>query len=143
MKRGSLIAMVMLFAVVTQAQNYDPHKAKSIPDKFIEIPIFILGVYLAATFILKIIKMILDNRLKYKLLEKGDSADVIKELLISAPMDIRNEVMKLTTLFIGTCVGFGISYFFQPFGNHTVVIMAGSIAVSILVYYHFIYRSPH
>jgi dolichol kinase len=142
MKKVLLIIAAMFPVLVANAQTYDPDKHKIIPDKFIEVPIVILGIYLAATFILKIIKMILDNRLKYKLLEKGVSAEVIKEFLLPTAKDTKNEVLKWTTLFIGICVGLTISYFFQPYGNHTIAIMAFTIAVSFLVYYNFIYSSP-
>ncbi len=141
MKKILFIIAAMLPVLAANAQAYDPEKNKAIPDKFIEIPIAILGIYLAATFILKIIKMILDNRLKYKMLEKGVSAEVIKEFLQPAPNDGKNQILKWTILFIGICAGLIISYFFQPYGNHTVAIMAFSIAISFLVYYNFLYRS--
>ena len=130
---------IPVFTVI--AQEHDPHKDKVIPDKIIEIPVAILGIYLAATFILKIIKMVLDNRLKYKLLEKGVSADVVKEFLQPTVRDTKNEVLKWTVLFTGICAGLIISYFFQPYGNHTVAILAFSIAVSYLIYYNFFFNS--
>jgi dolichol kinase len=142
MKKILFLLTPIFTALAANAQGYDPDKHKIIPDKFIEIPILLLGIYLAATFILRIIKMILDNRLKYKLLEKGVSADVIKEFLQPAAKDTKNEVLKWTTLFVGLCVGLIVSYFFQPYGNHTVAIIAFSIAISFLVFYNFIYRSP-
>jgi len=141
MKKILLILTAIFPVLAANAQAYDPDKHKIIPDKFIEIPIVIIGIYLAATFILKIIKIFLDNRLKYKLLEKGVSAEIIKEFLQPGPKDIKNEVLKWTTIFVGLCIGFTVSYFFRPYGNHTIVIMAFIIAVSLLVYYNFLYRS--
>jgi hypothetical protein len=136
----TITGMVLLFSV--NAQAYDPERNKVIPDKFIEIPVLIAGIYLVATFILKIIKMILDNRLKYKLLEKGVSADIVKEFLQPTAKDMKNEVLKWTVLFVGICCGLIVSYFFRPYGNHTVAIIAFSIAISFLIYYNFFYRSP-
>lgn len=141
MKKISFLIIPLLSIFPAIAQTIDPEKNKLIPDKFIEIPIVILGIYVIATFILKIIKMILDNRLKYKLLEKGVSTDVVKEFLRDNPKDVKHEVLKWTTLFISICFGLIVSSFFRPYGNHTVVIIAFSIALGFLLYYNFFYRS--
>jgi len=123
--------------VVSFGQNHspnDPHYSKAIPDKFIEVPGLILLVYLAVHVLLTIIKMFLDNRLKVKMIDKGVSEELIKQVAQRNPKEMMMDAIKWLMLLTGLAVGiFAASLF--PIGILTVAFIVSGAALGFLVYF--------
>jgi hypothetical protein len=93
------------------------------------------------TFILAIIKTILDFRLKSKMVDKGVSDKVVEQFLQPQNRDAKTQAIKAFLILAGIGVGLTAINFTSPIGIHSFAIMAFSIALSFLGYFYFIKRS--
>ena len=143
MKRILTLAAVIFISATANAQEtaFDPFRNRDFLVDLLHITSVIIAVYLITSFILSIIKMFLDNRLKNKMLEKGASENLVVQFLQPEKKDSRNAAIKWAILAAG--VGFGLSLvlFFLPFGIHSVTIMAFSVSLSFLCYYYFMKKT--
>ncbi len=96
---------------------------------------------LIAAFIVIIVKLLLDYRIKTKLIENQVPEHLATPFLRSNQQNTKNEAFKWFTLFLSIGVGFALITLFEPFGIHSIIIMALSIAAGFLGYYYFIKKS--
>jgi hypothetical protein len=92
------------------------------------------------TFILAIIKTILDFRLKSRMVDKGVSDKVVEQFLQPQNRDAKTQAIKAFLILAGIGVGLTAINFTSPIGIHSFAIMAFSIALSFLGYFYFIKR---
>jgi hypothetical protein len=97
--------------------------------------ITVLALLLA--FILTIIRLFLDQRIKHSLIDKGASENIIAQLLPTVQKENRHAAMKWFFMLAG--IGFGLTLvsIFQPLGIHSLAMMAFSLSASFLGYYYF------
>lgn len=93
----------------------------------------VLTIWIAASFLLSLIRMFLNDRLRRALLEKNASEETIAQIL--PKNDLSRLALKWCCLFVAAGVGFTICYFNQPIGLHWAIIMSFSLAVGLLVFY--------
>lgn len=136
-----LTILVLLSATTLNAQFTDEHDQRILIHKLIDIPAGLLLTYLVISFILAIIKLVLDARIKYKMIEKGVSEELIKQFLQPNTKELQREALKWVIVFAGISLGLFVSLVFKPLGIHTLAILSLSIAVSFLVYYRFVKSS--
>ena len=141
MKKTIAISMLLLGSLAINAQNYVMPDGRIFSREFIDVPAIILVVYLISMIILTIIKLILDHRLKSKMIEKGVSENVAAQFLQPTKKDSKNNAMKWFLILTGIGIGLTTIYFFLPIGIHSVAIMAFSIALSFLGYFYFLRQS--
>ena len=98
---------------------------------------FVIIIFAAA--ILMLIKMILDSRLKHKLIEKGASESIVSQLLqpFTRDKENRNVNIKWFCILAGLGTGLALTDFFQPLGIHSLAMMSFSLSASFLGYYLF------
>ncbi len=101
----------------------------------------ILVIYLISAFILQLLRQNFDYRLKSKIVEKGTDENTVSKLVQPDKKDSRNTLLQWFCTLIGIAIGFTIMKFTQPFGLHSLAIMAFSVAAGLGVYY-FISRRP-
>lgn len=124
------------------AQDYDAPVHSLLNDRqFMQIPFMVLIVYILASFILSIIRQILDYHVKTKLIEKNAPENIVIQILQANKRESRNSALKWFSLFAGAGVGLLLVSFFQPFGIHSLIIMAFSIAAGFFGHYFFTKRS--
>lgn len=134
-----LLTILSLFITLSgNAQDSDNSGQWILINKLIDIPALLFGIYLASAFIITLIKLILDHRLKHLMIEKGFSNDVIREILQSNNKNLRLEAIKWVVLFAGIGTGLFIAWFFKPFGLHTIAIMVLAVSVSFYIYYRLV-----
>jgi hypothetical protein len=98
--------------------------------------------YMIGTFILTIVRWVLDQRIKNRLIDKGVSESIASQFLQpAAKKDTKTIAIKWFLILTGIGVGFTLVNLFQPYGAHSLALMAFSLAASFLGYYFFTKQS--
>ena len=144
----SIIATSSLFAFAQEnANNISAPQAPSLAentlnsapeDFFLEslTPLFAMG--LLVFFTLSLVKYILENRLKNKIIDRGISEELATSLLESNQKNKMEDALKFALILFGMGLGLVICYYTSPLNLHSLAIMAISIALSYLVYYFYL-----
>jgi hypothetical protein len=142
MKKLVTIAIIFFTPFVLYAQeDLRIGGGFNIKDEYFRIITAIFVLYLMITFILAIIKTILDFRLKSRMVDKGVSDKVVEQFLQPQNRDAKTQAIKAFLILAGIGVGLTAINFTSPIGIHSFAIMAFSIALSFLGYFYFIKRS--
>jgi hypothetical protein len=89
-------------------------------------------------FILAIMKRVLENRVKNKIIDKGVSENLAASILQSDPAESTNSNFKWFAILAGLGVALTIIYYTQPLGIHSLAIMAFCLAAAFLGYFIFL-----
>ena len=127
-----MVVIVTPFAVSAQNNN-----SLSVPENVFNAVASIFTAGLFMLFILAILKRILDNRLKNKIIDKGIPENIVSSILQTNPKEDRNLNIKWFAILTGLGIGLTIINYTLPLGFHSLAIMAFSIAASFLGYYLF------
>jgi hypothetical protein len=142
MKKIITIAAIICAPFLLNAQD-----SMRLPDgryisrELLNIPAVLLVVYLLSTFILNILKWILDYRLKSKLVDKGVSETVVGQFLRPAKSDARTQSIKSALVLFGLAAGLIIVNYTLPLGIHSIAIMAFCLAAAFLGYFYYLRQS--
>ncbi len=139
MKKAVTIILTQLTVQALNAQDgYNALQDKGFLSDIMKSVAILLVFGLGASFIINIIKMILDYRLKNKMIEKGISENLASQFLKTGS---KNEVIKWFAILCGIGVGLILVSIFPPFGIQSLIMMVFSIAASFLIYYFYAKRS--
>jgi hypothetical protein len=105
--------------------------------KHVLLPVF--GFYLLCSFVLAIIKLVLNYLLKRQIVAAAVSESIVQRLL-PGPQDEQNKVVKWVALLLSTGTGLALCNRYLPLGLHSVVILLVSTALGFLAYYFFLRR---
>ena len=86
------------------------------------------------SFVLILLKSILENRLKNKMLDKGISENVIESILKKDPNSNKNNSVKWFLILLGLGSGLAIVNNSLPLAIHSFAIIFISVSVSFLLY---------
>jgi hypothetical protein len=81
--------------------------------------------------------MMLDHKVKGKLLEKDVPENIIVQYLQPAKKGVRNESVKWVIIFTSIGLGLLLISWFEPFGLHSLAIMSFCIAGGFWSYNYF------
>lgn len=107
-----------------------------IPDVFIRTIIVILIFYVAASFLLTLVSMLLNHRLKSKMIGMGMTGDEAEKLLKTGTEN-RDYAVKWFLLLLGAGTGFAVISGF-PFGWLSVGIIAFGLSLGFAGYYAYL-----
>lgn len=124
---------------MTMAQNNS--KGPVLDQSFLNGLASILVLYIGLTFIVKIISLIQDSRLKSKMIEKGVSEQVVAQILRPAGNDTKEQITKWVFILFGIGSGAAILHCTQPLGFHSIAFMCFSLGLSLLGYLAFMKRT--
>ncbi len=113
-----------------------------ISDKYLEIIIVVLVGWAAAAIIMSFVKALLDNRLKYKMIEKDTTEEIIQQVLLSDKTEAKHNSLKWFLLLMGISVGIFISSIFQ-FGIISIGIILFTTSISFFIYHIYIKKNYH
>jgi len=136
----SISAFLVCLAVSAQGDN-DSGFHQTMNEEAFRAVAVLVTLLLFMVFIFSILKLVLDNRLKNRIVDKGIAEQMASSLLQPKGTDSRQQVVKWTALLAGLGAGFAIINYTQPVGYHSLAIMAFSISVSFLAYYFFLKQS--
>ena len=141
MKRILISTVILLAAFCANAQDLDPLRENARLYEIVGTSRLLGTILVYAISILLLIKLILDYRIKEKLIEKGASEAVISQLLSSVGKGGNYVNIKWFFIFAGLGIGLGFVYLSRPIGLHSLAIMSLCISLSFLGYYLFVRRN--
>jgi len=139
MKKITITTAIVLacFAANAQGNNGSFH----VDSELLRTTSLMLFFILLGTFILAMVKLIFEHRIKNKLLEKGAPDDLASQMLQPVKKDSRDAIIKWFSILAGLGIGLFIVDYFQPLGIHSLAIMSVSLSASFLGYYFFTGRA--
>lgn len=144
MKKFILVTGVMLASFAASAQevpDYDPFRDRDFLSELMKVSAVIVVIYLLSTFILTVIRLFMDYRLKNKMIDKGASEYIVNQFLQPQKKDSRSTAIKWSIIVAGIGIGFSLMLMFPPFGIHSVMIMSFCVSLSFLCYYYFMKKT--
>ncbi|WP_336516830.1 hypothetical protein [Pollutibacter soli] len=100
--------------------------------------IFTVGLFMM--FILVIIKRVMENRLKNKIVDKGIPENLASSILQTSPNENMNNNVKWFAILFGLGIALTIIYYTLPLGIHSLAIISFCLAASFLGYFYFLKR---
>lgn len=91
-------------------------------------------------FIISMVRQLLDNRIKNKIIDKGISDSQISAILQSNSGDGNYVNLKWAMLLAGLGIGLTIIYYTLPLGIHSLAILCFSIAISFFAYHYLLQK---
>jgi hypothetical protein len=141
MKRRILLFLAFTTPYFVFADDYHFTEGTSFSRQLFEIPATLLAAWLLISFLISIVRLVLDNRLKVKMVEKEVSDKVAEQMLQSSKTDTRSQAFKWFMVLAGTGIGLGLVSINLPFGIHSIAILACCLSLSYLGYFIYIKRS--
>jgi hypothetical protein len=142
MKKISITACISLLAIAAQAQeqakeNFEPFKDREFMFDTLHIFTTIAVIYLVSYFILQIIKNAMSFRIKHRILDKGTEENIVRQLLQPDKKENKNYILQWFFMLAAIGIGLVLVKLIQPFGIHSLAILAFSMAAGFGSYYYF------
>ena len=142
MKKITIFAAALMCCFSSFAQTSDsPLVDREMLRLILQTCSVLLALLIIATFLLTIIKNLLDYRIKHKLIDKGLPEEVITQFLRPPSDESQYAPVKWFTTLTGIGIGLLLVNYTQPMGLHSLAIMSFSIAAGFLGYYLFIRKN--
>ena len=144
MKKTVAILVVLGSFITANAQSYySPFEDRDFDREIISAAGVLIGIFLFTSFFLGIIRLILDGRVKRKMLDKEVSENVVEKYL--QPTNTDSKSIAIKWFFVLVCIGLGLTIInlTLPVGIHSIAIMSFSIALSFLGYFYYVKRSEN
>jgi len=135
MKRIYTTVIVLALWASAKAQNNNQSIDGQIKWSSFHLFEMLLTNAFFATAIIYLIKMILDDRIKNKLIEKGASDALVTQLLQPAAKGEKNIIIKWICILSSSGIGLLLVSHFQPLGIHSLAIISLSLAGGFLAYF--------
>jgi FtsH-binding integral membrane protein len=144
MKKAIIAAAILTSAIAANAQDkQEPLIDRELVFDMVHLCAVVLVIYLISSFILQLIRQNLDYRLKSKIVEKETAENIVGQLVQSDKTNPANTILQWFCTLMGIAIGFMIMTFTQPYGLHSLAIMAFSVAAGLGIYYLFIRRTKN
>jgi F0F1-type ATP synthase assembly protein I len=136
MKKAIIIIAALGGSIVAYAQDKpQPLITSELIFDLVHVIMFILVVYLISSFILQLVRQNLDFRLKSKIVERQTEEQIVSQLVQPDRVNPMNTLLQWICTLIGVGIGFALIAHTQPFGLHSLAIMAFSVAAGLGAYY--------
>ncbi|HLK31351.1 MAG TPA: hypothetical protein VKT28_22420 [Puia sp.] len=142
MKKAIVIFSALLVSITATAQtNFQSMYDREFNFDVLHITGTLIGIYLVTSFLLTLVRLFLESRVKHKMIDKGVSETVVEQFLHPTTKDSRSAAMKW--FIVSSCVGLGLAAInlSLPLGIHSLAIMAFSISLGFLGYYFFMKKN--
>ncbi|RYG27090.1 MAG: hypothetical protein EOO01_41725 [Chitinophagaceae bacterium] len=140
MKKLTVLSAILLTSVMVNAQD---NTYAQMHMELARASMILIFAFLISSFILALVKQLLDSRLKHKMVEKGVSDEVVAQFLRPVTKQTKTYVMKWFLIFLSIGIGFSLINVTQPLGIHSLAILAFCIAFGFLAFYFFVRKSDH
>jgi Na+-transporting NADH:ubiquinone oxidoreductase subunit NqrB len=136
---GLTTAMVIVLGVNAQAQ-WDTKGSIDL-DVVLRIAGISFLIYLIGNILLTFLKIVLNHRLKGKMIEKGASDSVVAQLLQTDQKTNKFTALKWSVVLGSIGIGLLLVQQFPPFGIHSLAILSFCVSAAFLAYYFLIKRT--
>lgn len=144
MKKALIIIAALGGSIVAYAQDKpEPLINREFIFDLIHIVAVLLVIYLISSFILQIVRSNFDFRLKSKMLERQTEEQMAGQLLQPDKVNPLNTVLQWICALVAVGIGFLIIELTEPYGLHSLAIMAFSVAAGLIVYYRLAPRTKN
>jgi len=135
MKKLFVILLALVSPAMAHAQGglYEPEVFRTVSV------IFLVGLFM--WFCLAVMKRLMDNKLRNKIVDKGVPDNVVSSILKTNPKEDLNSNIKWFAILMGLGVALTAIHYTLPLGIHSLAIMAFCIAASFLGYFFFLKQS--
>jgi hypothetical protein len=143
MRKVILFSGILFTSVSLQAQEvFYPLQDRQFVFDVLNICAVLLVIYMISRFILQLIKLYLDRRLKGRIIELQTPENIIHQLLPVAKKEKGAELLQWFFVLAGIAVGFVIVKLTMPFGLHSMAILAACVAGGCAGAYYFTRNKP-
>ena len=137
MKKALILFAALSGSVVVFAQDKpEPLINRDFIFDLIHVAAVLLVIYLISSFFLQLARSNFDFRLKNKMLDRQTDENVVGQLVRTDKTSPQNSVLQWICTLAAVGVGFLLIEFTQPFGLHSLAIMAICVAAGLGVYYY-------
>jgi hypothetical protein len=137
MKKAVILFAALSGSLVVFAQDKpEPLINRDFIFDLIHIAAVLLVIYLISSFFLQLARSNFDFRLKNKMLDRQTDENVVGQLVRTDKSNPLNSVLQWICALAAVGVGFMLIEFTQPFGLHSLAIMAICVAAGLGVYYY-------
>jgi hypothetical protein len=144
MKKAVIIFAALGVSIAAFAQDKpEPLINREFIFDLIHIIAMLLVIYLISSFILQLVRSNFDFRLKNKILERQTTDPLVTQLLQPDKPNPFNSILQWVCALAGVGVGFLIIDMTEPYGLHSLAIMALCVAAGLIVYYFTAKRSKN
>ena len=132
------LPFLLLLPVAASAQSPFPINA-TMTAELLRSGVILLLIYLLSSFVLTLLRLVLDFQLKKQLLAAGAAESLVAQLLPRHAAQ-SSAALKWFALLTALAVGLLIGSFYLPWGVHSAVILLFSLALGFLGYYFLLRR---
>ncbi len=144
MKKALIITATLAGSIVAYAQDKpEPLINRDFIFDLVHIIGMLLIIYFISSFILQLVRSNLDFRLKSKLVERQAEENIVGQFVRSDRINPLNTVMQWICTLLSIGVGFVLIQVTQPFGLHSLAIMAFCVAGGLGLYYLYAKRTKN
>jgi hypothetical protein len=142
MKKAFIVIAALGGSIVAYAQDKpEPLINSGLIYDLIHICAVLLIIYLISSFILQVVRQNFDFRLKSKIVERQTDEQIVRQLIPTDKINPGNSILQWFCTLVGVGIGFLLMNLTQPFGLHSLAIMAFSVAAGLGIYYRFANRT--
>jgi hypothetical protein len=143
MKKTIIILLIIFVSIQSKAQeHYNPLEDKTFMSEMGRTTYVVIVFALIMGFIIAMTRMLLDYRIKRKMIDKGIS-EVLATKLLQTAKNTRNESLKWFLILLSAATGFFLVSLYQPLGIHSLGIMSLAMAVGVFTYYFVIRKTDN
>jgi len=140
MKKIFTIGALLLTTIAAHAQTgYYPLSDKGTFEEMVRSVVILALIYLVTSFILYMIKLFLDNRLKFKMVEVGTPEEVVAQL-IATNKDAKKTSLKWFCTLCGIAGGLGLIGLFHLTDIYALMVIAFCLALGFLAHFFLMRR---
>ena len=134
MKRITTIILLLIYSISVNAQTtYVISRDRGITTELMRSTVAIIVLYIIAAFLISIVRIILNDRLKKKMLDKGVPVEVIANML--PPKNEQVSAIKWFSVLMAISLGLLIINYTTPLGVHSIIIMTVCVSLGFLGFY--------
>ncbi|WP_214073235.1 hypothetical protein [Mucilaginibacter sp. dw_454] len=132
MKKIYITLLLFSAALGAHAQsNTNLMSDKATFEEFVRDIVILLMIFMVTSFVLSIIRLILDNGLKKKIVEMGTPETVVSQLMATGKNEVRNS-LKWFCALCGIAVGLGIIGCYHLSDIYALMVIAFCLAIGFL-----------
>jgi hypothetical protein len=132
MKKIFIVLLLLPGAFVAHAEsNTSLMSDRATFEEFVRNIVILLMIFMVTSFILTMIRLILDNGLKKKIVEMGTPETVVSQLMATGKNEVRNS-LKWFCALCGIAAGLGIIGCYHLSDIYALMVIAFCLAIGFL-----------